>query len=661
MFQRRRFQLVLAVAAVALLCASRDVHAYYFQAQCDLAGDPVKWGGNFRMYRDTCSMPDNSARASAYYNAGFQWSQFQSLMDWNWSYDDNCSITFENGRNETAVVPRPDISGANGLTKWDYNWSTCSFSGGQYTETDVMLADDMSFDNEDESFLDWGYYLQQGRVVTLHEFGHVLGLDHSDGFDVMRALTPYPLVGGTGEHAEPFPDDVNGVRALYRSYPTQYNVFASAEELVDNGTNEGAIQPIAQNWPSSVCPNDPIDIRYTFANNGTAGAGDIGFRIFINNVPTAAGGGWDVFRGSIWSLDTLLTDFSTGTVPMVPAGTYYVLWQINQMWEGEFNQGDNVVHSAYTLNVANCCSPNCGPGKTCATDNDCSSRFCRNSVCVPAKPTKQASISPLQAWPPPLSLIWTDGDGEATAVFMAATSTGAPAPVDGTVYFQDKNDHAKQGWTNSTFRQGDQIGTSGWYCVYNGPVSGRGWGGVTIDGLLPGTTYRVMAVTYNGYAAGAPAYLTTTTSNDPMNWIAPQAQASMVTATSYASSNSSGMTLNWQNGTGNATAVFMAKDGTGNPLVDGLVWDGYQYTDTMYHLPGSQSTIFGQGTQLYNNWYCVYNGAATSATVAGLQPGATYRVAAVSYTGTWNNPTFVRNPWNGWNVNPVSFVAPPIG
>ena len=29
-----------------------------------------------------------------------------------------------------------------------------------------------------------------------------------------------------------------------------------------------------------------------------------------------------------------------------------------------------------------------------------------------------------------------------------------------------------------------------------------------------------MAVTYNGYAAGAPAYLTTTTSNDPMNWIA---------------------------------------------------------------------------------------------------------------------------------------------
>ncbi len=310
----------------------------------------------------------------------------------------------------------------------------------------------------------------------------------------------------------------------------------------------------------------------------------------------------------------------------------------------EFNQDDNVVHSAYTLNVADCCSPSCR--STCA--------------CI-AKPTKQASISPLQAWPAPLSLIWTSGDGDATAVFMAATSTGAPAPVDGTVYFQDQNDHSNQGWQNSTFGQGDQIGTSGWYCVYNGPVSGRGWGGVTIDGLQPGTTYRVMAVSYNGYAAGAPAYLTTTTSNDPMNWIAPQAQASMVTATSYASPNSSGMTLNWQNGNGNATAVFMAKGGTGNPLVDGLVWDGYQYTDTMYHLPGSQSTIFGQGTQLYNNWYCVYNGAATSATVSGLQPGATYRVAAVSYTGTWNNPTFLRNPWNGWNVNPASFVAPPIG
>ena len=92
----------------------------------------------------------------------------------------------------------------------------------------------------------------------------------------------------------------------------------------------------------------------------------------------------------------------------------------------------------------------------------------------PAKPTVQASISPLQAWPAPLSLIWTDGDGEATAVFMAATSTGAPAPVDETVYFQDQNDHSNQGWQDSTFGQGDQIGTSGWYCVYNGPVSGRG-------------------------------------------------------------------------------------------------------------------------------------------------------------------------------------------
>jgi hypothetical protein len=281
----------------------------------------------------------------------------------------------------------------------------------------------------------------------------------------------------------------------------------------------------------------------------------------------------------------------------------------------------------------------------------------------PAKPTVQASIGYLAGSTSQINLGWTNGDGEATAVFMAATSTGTPAPVDGTVYLQNAADPSKQGWQSSTFGQGSQIGTSGWYCVYNGVGLGSppGRGAVQVDGLQSGTTYRVMVVSYNGYSVNLPAYLTTTTSNNPANWIAPQAQASMVTATSYASSNSSGMTLNWQNGTGNATAVFMAKDGTGNPLVDGLVWDGYQYTDTMYHLPGSQSTIFGQGTQLYNSWYCVYNGAATSAAVAGLQPGATYRVAAVSYTGTWNNPTFVRNPWNGWNVNPVSFVAPPIG
>ena len=646
MFRRNRFEIVLAATILALVGFSRSAQAYYFQAYCDyIDNTPVKWGGSFRMYRSTCSMPDNSDAAGAYYNAALQWSQFNSLMDWNWSYDD-CSITFGNGRNETAVVPRSDISGANGYTQYDYNWASCAITGGQYTEADVMLADDMTFNNEDESFLDWGYYLQQGRVVTLHEFGHVFGLDHSEGFDVMRAYTPYPLVGGTGEHAEPFPDDAMGVMALYRNYPTLYNAFASAEEWLQDGTNDGSIRAIEQTWPSSVCPNDPIDVYYTFGNNGTVGLGDLPFRIFINNVPTAAGGGWDVFRGNIWSLEqgTMLTDFSTGTVPLVPAGSYYVLWEMGP-WGIEFNQGDNVVHSAYTLNVEDCCSPSCR--STC--------------VCIPAKPTVQASISYLygNGSPPTITLGWRNGDGEATAVFMAATSTGAPASVDGTVYLQNAADPSKQGWENSTFGQGTQIGTSGWYCVYNGLGSGLGGGGVQIDGLQSGMIYRVMVVSYNGYSGGVPAYLTATTSNNPANYIR---QASNVTATSCASANGSCMTLGWQNGNGNATAVFMAKDGTGNPLTGGLVWDGYQYTDTMYHAPGSQSSIFGQGTQLPSgNWYCVYNGAATSATVSGLQPGATYRVAAVSYTGAWNNPTFLQNPSDGWIVNPRSFHAPPIG
>ena len=277
----------------------------------------------------------------------------------------------------------------------------------------------------------------------------------------------------------------------------------------------------------------------------------------------------------------------------------------------------------------------------------------------PAKPTIQASINYLNGSTSQINLGWTNGNGEATAVFMAAAPTGAPAPVDATVYLQNAADPSMQGWQNATFGQGNQIGTSGWYCVYNGLGSGLGGGAVQVDGLQPGTIYRVMVVSYNGYSVGLPAYLTTTTSNNPANWIR---EASNVTATSCASSNGSCMTLGWQNGNGNATAVFMAQNGTGNPLIDSLVWDGYQYTDTLYHAPGSQSSIFGQGTQLPGgNWYCVYNGTTTSATVSGLQPGATYRVAAFSYTGAWNNPTFLRNPWDGWIVNPISFHAPPIG
>jgi len=93
---------------------------------------------------------------------------------------------------------------------------------------------------------------------------------------------------------------------------------------------------------------------------------------------------------------------------------------------------------------------------------------------------------------------WTNGNGTARAVFMLAGSSGSPAPVDLTGYN-----------ANAAFGSGDQIGSSGWYCVYNGTANT-----VNITGLTAGTTYQVMAVEYNGTGTNV-AYLTTAGAGNP--------------------------------------------------------------------------------------------------------------------------------------------------
>ncbi len=92
---------------------------------------------------------------------------------------------------------------------------------------------------------------------------------------------------------------------------------------------------------------------------------------------------------------------------------------------------------------------------------------------------------------------WTNGSGSSRTVFMAAATTGTPAPVNGTTYTP-----------NTAFGSGSQIGTSGWFSIYEGTGSN-----VTVTGLTAGTTYRVMVVENNGAAF----YQAGTAANNPAN------------------------------------------------------------------------------------------------------------------------------------------------
>ena len=99
---------------------------------------------------------------------------------------------------------------------------------------------------------------------------------------------------------------------------------------------------------------------------------------------------------------------------------------------------------------------------------------------------------------------WADGNGSRRVVFIKQDTTGTPIPLNNTTYT-----------ANTSFGSGSQIGTSGWYCVFNGTTHASG---VTVTNLLQGNTYRVMVCEYTG-SAGAEQYNTCVANNNPRNQI----------------------------------------------------------------------------------------------------------------------------------------------
>ena len=200
-----------------------------------------------------------------------------------------------------------------------------------------------------------------------------------------------------------------------------------------------------------------------------------------------------------------------------------------------------------------------------------------------------------------LTADWTRGDGDKLAVFMKETTTGSASPVDETTYTG-----------NSSFGSGTQIGSTGWYCVYNGT-------GTTVDitNLTEKTDYRIMACEYNGEYADE-VYLTDTSTENPVNeHTVAEEPSTQATNIIYSNVMSTSATISWVNGNGSKRLVFVKQTDTGVPVpING--------TDYI------ANTIFGSGGQIGSTgWYCVYNGTGTTVDITGLTSGQTYRTMVV--------------------------------
>ena len=95
---------------------------------------------------------------------------------------------------------------------------------------------------------------------------------------------------------------------------------------------------------------------------------------------------------------------------------------------------------------------------------------------------------------------WINGNGSKRAVFIKQANTGTATPVNGTTYT-----------ANTVYASGTQIGSSGWYTIYNGVDTT-----VTVTNLAAATDYIVQVFEYNG-TTGLEGYNTLTATNNPRN------------------------------------------------------------------------------------------------------------------------------------------------
>ncbi|MDO9390915.1 MAG: LamG-like jellyroll fold domain-containing protein [bacterium] len=116
---------------------------------------------------------------------------------------------------------------------------------------------------------------------------------------------------------------------------------------------------------------------------------------------------------------------------------------------------------------------------------------------VPLRPVEQDSQINVTIGGSKAAINWADGSARRHVVFLAQDSVGSAWPSDNFTYA-----------ASTVFGSGSQIGSSGWYCVYNGDSAHSA--GITVTGLNPLTSYRAVALGYNGMP-GTELYLSDTT------------------------------------------------------------------------------------------------------------------------------------------------------
>jgi hypothetical protein len=226
-----------------------------------------------------------------------------------------------------------------------------------------------------------------------------------------------------------------------------------------------------------------------------------------------------------------------------------------------------------------------------------------------------------------LVVSWTSGTGGRRAVFMKGAAGSITNPSDAIAYT------ASSDWNN----KGTQLGTSGYYCIYDGTGST-----VTVTNLTAATAYYVQVFEYNSDVTPTPAtinYYTATATGNPANSITLSSDISTHAASfTAAAASTTSLTLTFSAAstiTNAAGYIILQKSGNSAPT-------GTPTNATNY----SVGNTIGDGIVAAK----ITNGSATSTTINGLAYASSYSFTLIPFnwnsvnTGTYNYYTAATIP-----------------
>jgi hypothetical protein len=210
-----------------------------------------------------------------------------------------------------------------------------------------------------------------------------------------------------------------------------------------------------------------------------------------------------------------------------------------------------------------------------------------------------------------LVVSWTNGNGGRRAVFMKDAAGSITNPSDANAYT------ASSDWNS----KGTQLGTSGYYCIYDGTGST-----VTVTNLLAQTAYYVQVFDYNSDVTPTTAtfnYNTATATGNPGNSITLSSNLSAHAASfnaNPASTTSLSLTFSAASTITNA-AGYIVLQKSGNSVPTGTPANATSY---------SVGNTIGDGTVAA----IISNTATTSTTISGLAYATSYSFTLIPFN--WN-------------------------